>query len=263
MEFLLHDPVEQAVTYQRVTFDAEGTKLRPLRLYWPSELDLMARPACDCGSATTAGTAARSPRRAASTSRSTSWPDRLPHFAELVVALDHGVDERTGTVRGQQAAVDELGNAEVLVHAAVHVLSSSVWSSASYPTDSMLDGVHRLPPHNRTPHEPSTVTTPGPVTRCRSSHRMSARAGADPDRVSKSAGLGRRTRKTTYEEAAMFTTADRRMVVTMLAEGHPVWFVAAQVRRHSRDVEAVARQRRYPDPASLRRAAFRLAPKAA
>jgi len=45
MEFLLHDPVEQAVTYQRVTFDAEGTKLRPLRLRycWPSELDLMAR----------------------------------------------------------------------------------------------------------------------------------------------------------------------------------------------------------------------------
>jgi hypothetical protein len=61
----------------------------------------------------------------------------------------------------------------------------------------------------------------------------------------------------------MFTTADRRMVITMLAEGHPVWFVAAQVRRHSRDVEAVAKQHGYPDPASLRRAAFRLAPKAA
>jgi SAM-dependent methyltransferase len=45
MEFLLHDPVEQAVTHQRVTFDAQGTKLRPLRLRycWPSELDLMAR----------------------------------------------------------------------------------------------------------------------------------------------------------------------------------------------------------------------------
>jgi SAM-dependent methyltransferase len=44
MEFLLHDPVEQAVTYQRVTFDAQGTTLRPLRLRycWPSELDLMA-----------------------------------------------------------------------------------------------------------------------------------------------------------------------------------------------------------------------------
>ncbi|WP_327391598.1 hypothetical protein OG533_00275 [Streptomyces sp. NBC_01186] len=45
MEFLLHDPVEQAVTYQRVTFDAQGTTLRPLRLRycWPSELDLMAQ----------------------------------------------------------------------------------------------------------------------------------------------------------------------------------------------------------------------------
>ncbi|GAA0699014.1 hypothetical protein GCM10010193_62330 [Kitasatospora atroaurantiaca] len=28
MEFLLHDPVEQAVTYQCVTFDAKGTTLR-------------------------------------------------------------------------------------------------------------------------------------------------------------------------------------------------------------------------------------------
>jgi hypothetical protein len=61
----------------------------------------------------------------------------------------------------------------------------------------------------------------------------------------------------------MFTTADRRMVITMLAEGHPVWFVAAQVTRHSRDVEAVAKQHGYPDPASLRRAASHLAPKAA
>ncbi|WP_326797314.1 class I SAM-dependent methyltransferase [Streptomyces sp. NBC_01808] len=45
MEFLVHDPVAQAVTYQRVTFDANGTALRPLRLRycWPSELDLMAR----------------------------------------------------------------------------------------------------------------------------------------------------------------------------------------------------------------------------
>ncbi|ONK09764.1 class I SAM-dependent methyltransferase [Streptomyces sp. MP131-18] len=47
MEFLLHDPVEQAVTYQRVAFDAQGTTLRPLRLRycWPSELDLMAEVA--------------------------------------------------------------------------------------------------------------------------------------------------------------------------------------------------------------------------
>jgi SAM-dependent methyltransferase len=45
MEFLVHDPVEQAITYQRVTFEAEATTLRPLRLRycWPSELDLMAQ----------------------------------------------------------------------------------------------------------------------------------------------------------------------------------------------------------------------------
>ena len=45
MEFLIHDPVAQAGTYQRVTFDAQGTTLRPLRLRycWPSELDLMAQ----------------------------------------------------------------------------------------------------------------------------------------------------------------------------------------------------------------------------
>jgi hypothetical protein len=45
MGFLIHDPVAQAVTYQRVTFDAQGATLRPLRLRycWPSELDLMAQ----------------------------------------------------------------------------------------------------------------------------------------------------------------------------------------------------------------------------
>ncbi len=45
MEFQLHDPVEQTITYQRVTFNAQGTTLRPLRLRycWPSELDLMAQ----------------------------------------------------------------------------------------------------------------------------------------------------------------------------------------------------------------------------
>jgi SAM-dependent methyltransferase len=45
MEFMLHDPVTQTVTYQRVTIDAQGTRLNPLRLRycWPSELDLMAQ----------------------------------------------------------------------------------------------------------------------------------------------------------------------------------------------------------------------------
>lgn len=45
MEFLVHDPVEQAITFQRVAFSEAGTRLSPLRLryVWPSELDLMAR----------------------------------------------------------------------------------------------------------------------------------------------------------------------------------------------------------------------------
>ena len=45
MEFLTYDPVAQAVTYHRVTLDARGTTLRPLRLRycWANELDLMAR----------------------------------------------------------------------------------------------------------------------------------------------------------------------------------------------------------------------------
>jgi SAM-dependent methyltransferase len=45
MEFITHDPLAQAVTYQRVTFTERGTVLKPLRLRycWPSELDLMAR----------------------------------------------------------------------------------------------------------------------------------------------------------------------------------------------------------------------------
>ncbi|ASO18857.1 SAM-dependent methyltransferase [Actinoalloteichus hoggarensis] len=45
MEYQLHDPVAQTVTYQRVRLGAEGTTLSPIRLRycWPSELDLMAR----------------------------------------------------------------------------------------------------------------------------------------------------------------------------------------------------------------------------
>jgi hypothetical protein len=48
VEFLTDDPVAQAVTYQRVTFDARAPRCGPLRLrycWWASELDLMVRPA--------------------------------------------------------------------------------------------------------------------------------------------------------------------------------------------------------------------------
>ena len=45
MEFLTDDPVAQAATYQRVTFDAQPPRCGPLRLRycWASELDLMVR----------------------------------------------------------------------------------------------------------------------------------------------------------------------------------------------------------------------------
>ena len=45
VEFSVHDPVAQAVTYQYLSFDADGTTLRPLRqrYIWPSEMDLMAQ----------------------------------------------------------------------------------------------------------------------------------------------------------------------------------------------------------------------------
>ena len=44
MEFLTDDPVAQAVTYQRVTFDARAPRWG--RYCWASELDLMVRLAC-------------------------------------------------------------------------------------------------------------------------------------------------------------------------------------------------------------------------
>ena len=50
-------------------------------------------------------------------------------------------------------------------------------------------------------------------------------------------------------------SAEHRMIVTMLAEGHPVWYVAAMVRRHSQEVEAVAESYGFPDRRRLRRAA--------
>jgi len=43
MEFLTDDPVAQAVTYQRVTFEARAPRCG--RYCWACELDLMVRPA--------------------------------------------------------------------------------------------------------------------------------------------------------------------------------------------------------------------------
>ena len=47
LELSRHDVVQQCITTQTVTFDGQGTHLRPvaLRYSWPSELDLMAQQA--------------------------------------------------------------------------------------------------------------------------------------------------------------------------------------------------------------------------
>lgn len=46
-DFSRHDPVQQRVTAQTVTLDADGVRMRPvaIRYSWPSELDLMAAQA--------------------------------------------------------------------------------------------------------------------------------------------------------------------------------------------------------------------------
>ncbi len=56
----------------------------------------------------------------------------------------------------------------------------------------------------------------------------------------------------------MFTAAETRMVVVMLAEGNPLWYVAAQIRRHSADIQELAELYGYPDARRLRRAAANL-----
>ena len=55
----------------------------------------------------------------------------------------------------------------------------------------------------------------------------------------------------------MNTTTDSTvttMIVTMLAEGSPVWYVAGMVNMRSHDVYVIGRAAGYPDKAKLRRA---------
>jgi hypothetical protein len=52
----------------------------------------------------------------------------------------------------------------------------------------------------------------------------------------------------------MSESEERRMIITMLAEGNPVWFVAAMVNKRSHDVYLIGRSAGYPDRARLRRA---------
>ncbi|GAA1656776.1 hypothetical protein GCM10009744_56990 [Kribbella alba] len=47
-----------------------------------------------------------------------------------------------------------------------------------------------------------------------------------------------------------------QMIVTMLAEGNPVWYVAAMVNMRSHDVYMIGRAAGYPDKFKLRRAVW-------
>jgi hypothetical protein len=51
----------------------------------------------------------------------------------------------------------------------------------------------------------------------------------------------------------MFTTPEHQTIVTMLAEGSPVWYVAAVTKSHRHYVYSVGTQYGYPDRATLRR----------
>ena len=46
--------------------------------------------------------------------------------------------------------------------------------------------------------------------------------------------------------------ATTTMIITMLAEGNPVWYVAAMVNMRSHDVYEIGRAAGYPDKTKLR-----------
>jgi hypothetical protein len=55
------------------------------------------------------------------------------------------------------------------------------------------------------------------------------------------------------------TTSENRMIVTMLAAGQPVWYVAAVTNKHSHTVHQVGTSYGYPDRTKLRQAVARWA----
>jgi hypothetical protein len=58
------------------------------------------------------------------------------------------------------------------------------------------------------------------------------------------------------EEVSMSENTKRQMIVTMLAEGNPVWYVAAMVNMRSHDVYVIGCAAGYPDKVKLRRAVW-------
>jgi lactam utilization protein B len=56
------------------------------------------------------------------------------------------------------------------------------------------------------------------------------------------------------EMVSMVTTAEHTRIVTLLAAGKPVWYVAAVTKAHTHDVYAVGASYGYPDRNRLRQA---------
>lgn len=54
----------------------------------------------------------------------------------------------------------------------------------------------------------------------------------------------------------MFDNTTNQAIVTMLAEGNPVWYVAAMVKMRSHDVYVIGVAAGYPDKVKLRRAVW-------
>jgi hypothetical protein len=53
----------------------------------------------------------------------------------------------------------------------------------------------------------------------------------------------------------MFTTTEHKTIVTLLAAGKPIWYVAAVTKAHAHDVYAVGASYGYPDRTRLRQVA--------
>jgi hypothetical protein len=60
----------------------------------------------------------------------------------------------------------------------------------------------------------------------------------------------------TATSTSTVSAATENMIVTMLAEGSPVWFVAGMVKMRNHDVYLIGRAAGYPDKAQLRRAVW-------
>jgi hypothetical protein len=56
----------------------------------------------------------------------------------------------------------------------------------------------------------------------------------------------------------MFTATEHKTIVTQLADGKPVWYVAAMTKAHAHDVYTVGVSYGYPDRARLRQAVAHL-----